>query len=40
MRTVPVDILINEDGTIEKAYYGKNTTDNLMFDDVKSFSLG
>ena len=40
MRTVPVDILINEDGTIEKAYYGKNTTDHLTFNDVKSFSLG
>ena len=40
MRTVPVDILINEDGTIEKAYYGKNTTDHLAFNEVKSFSLG
>ena len=29
MTTVPVDILINEDGVIEKAYYGKNTTDQL-----------
>ena len=40
MRTVPVDILINEDGTIERAYYAKNTTDHLSFDEVKTFSLG
>jgi thioredoxin-dependent peroxiredoxin len=40
MRTVPVDILIKEDGTIEKAYYGKNTTNHLKFDDIKRFSLG
>ena len=40
MRTVPVDILINEDGTIERAYYAKNTTDHLSFDEVKTFSMG
>ena len=40
MRTVPVDILINADGTIETAYYAKNTTDHLSFDEVKTFSKG
>ena len=39
MRTVPVDILINADGTIETAYYAKNTTDHLNFDEVKTFSM-
>ena len=31
MTTVSADILINEDGVIEKANYGKNTTDHLSF---------
>ena len=30
--------LINEDGVIEKAYYGKNTTDHLSFNEVLEFS--
>jgi peroxiredoxin len=38
MTTVPVDILINEDGVIEKAYYGKNTTDHLSFKEILEFS--
>ena len=38
MTTVPVDILINEDGVIEKAYYGKNTTDHLNFKQILEFS--
>jgi|TARA_B110000116_G_C16676824_1_gene508809 peroxiredoxin Q/BCP len=38
MTTVPVDILINEDGVIEKAYYGKNTTDHLTFKEILDFS--
>jgi len=38
MTTVPVDILINEDGVIEKAYYGKNTTDQLNFKQILEFS--
>ena len=39
LRTVPVDILINSDGTIEKVYYGKNTADHLNFEEIKNFSL-
>ena len=40
MTTVPVDILINSDGTIEKAYYGDSTADHLSFEEIKEFSLG
>ena len=39
MRTVPVDILLNEDGTIEKAYYGNSTADHLKFLEIKEFAL-
>jgi peroxiredoxin len=39
MTTVPVDILLNEDGIVEKVYYGSNTTDHLKFDEIKSFSI-
>ena len=39
MTTVPVDVLINSDGTIEKAYYGKSTADHLSFEEIKNFSL-
>ena len=39
LRTVPVDILINSDGTIEKVYYGKNTADHLNFEEIKNFSV-
>ena len=39
MITVPVDILINTDGTIERVYYGKNTADHLSFEQIKKFAL-
>jgi peroxiredoxin len=39
MTIVPVDVLINETGVIEKVYYGKNTTDHMSFDEIKKFSL-
>ena len=39
MTIVPVDILINKKGVIEKVYYGQNTTDHLSFDEIKYFSL-
>ncbi len=39
LRTVPVDILINKDGTIEKLNYGLNTADHIDFDEIKKFSL-
>tara|TARA_B110000014_G_scaffold253765_1_gene233538 strand:+ start:3185 stop:3715 length:531 start_codon:yes stop_codon:yes gene_type:complete len=38
LTTVPVDILLNEDGTISKAYYGNDTGDHLSFDEIKDFS--
>ena len=38
MTIVPVDVLINEAGIIEKVYYGKNTTDHMSFDEIKKFS--
>ena len=38
MFTVPVDVLLNEDGTVEKAYYGKNTTDHLSFQEILEFA--
>ena len=38
MTIVPVDVLINEAGIIEKVYYGKNTTDHISFDEIKKFS--
>ena len=37
--TIPVDILIDENGVISEVYYGKNTSDHLSFDKIKSFSL-
>jgi hypothetical protein len=39
MTIVPVDVLINDTGVIEKVYYGQNTTDHLSFDEIKEFSL-
>jgi len=39
MTIVPVDVLINKKGVIEKVYYGQNTTDHLSFDEIKYFSL-
>ena len=38
MTTVPVDILIDANGVVEKSYYGKNTTDHLSFDDILQFT--
>ena len=39
LTTVPVDILINNDGIIEKVYYGKSTADHLNFEEIKRFAL-
>ncbi len=36
--TVPVDILVNEDGAIEKVHYGQNTTDHLTFKEILEFA--
>ena len=39
MTTVSEDILLNDDGIIEKVYYGSNTPDHLKFDAIKSFFI-
>ena len=38
MLTVPVDILINEKGVVERVYYGKTTADHMNFDDILGFA--
>jgi len=37
--TMPADFLIDREGTIQIAYYGKDEGDHLPFDSVKKFSL-
>jgi len=37
--TMPADFLIDRDGIIQVAYYGKDEGDHLPFDKVKEFSL-
>lgn len=39
MDTMPADFLINEDGIIETAYYGKDEGDHLPIEQVKAFAL-
>ena len=34
---VPADFLINPDGTIHTAYYGKNIGDHLLMNNIRSF---
>jgi len=38
MTTMPADFLIDREGIIQVAYYGKDEGDHLPFDTVKSFS--
>jgi peroxiredoxin len=37
---IPADFLINEDGTIHTAYYGKDASDHIPFDSVEAFLAG
>ncbi len=37
--TMPVDILVDENGLIQTAYYGKDEGDHLPFEQIKTFSL-
>lgn len=37
--TMPADLLVDKNGIIVKAYYGKDEGAHLAFEDVKSFSL-
>jgi peroxiredoxin len=36
---MPADFLVDEDGVIQNAYYGKDEGDHLPFEQVKAFSL-
>jgi hypothetical protein len=38
--TLPVDFLVDEAGTIQVAYYGRDEGDHLPFARVKRFSPG
>tara|TARA_B100000963_G_C22365130_1_gene553388 strand:+ start:203 stop:742 length:540 start_codon:yes stop_codon:yes gene_type:complete len=38
LSTIPVDILIDENGKVVKAHYCKNTADHLSIDEMVSFS--
>ena len=37
LTTVPVDILVNDNGIIEKVHYGRNTTDHMNFEEILDF---
>jgi len=37
--TMPADFLIDREGIIRNAYYGKDEGDHLAFDEVKAFSM-
>lgn len=39
MTTMPADFLVDEDGVIRHAYYGKDEGDHLPFDQVKQFAM-
>lgn len=39
MTTMPADFLIDKDGIIRTAYYGKDEGDHLPFEQVKAFSM-
>lgn len=39
LTTMPADFLVDENGVIQTAYYGKDEGDHLPFERVKAFSL-
>ncbi len=39
LTTMPADLLVDENGTIHTAHYGKDEGDHLSFEEVKAFSL-
>lgn len=39
LTTMPADLLVDRDGIVQEAYYGKDEGDHLSFDQVKEFSL-
>lgn len=40
MTRMPADFLIDENGVIQTAYYGKDAGDHLAFSQIKAFALG
>ena len=40
LATLPADFLVDGQGMIQQAYYGKDSCDHLHFDQVKAFALG
>ena len=40
MTTMPADFLVDENGIIQTAFYGKDEGDHLSFAEVKKFALG
>ncbi|HFA51491.1 MAG TPA: AhpC/TSA family protein [Bacteroidetes bacterium] len=40
LTTMPADFLVDKNGTIKEAYYGKDEGDHLPFEEVRRFSLG
>lgn len=38
MTTMPLDILVDENGIVQSAYYGKDEGDHMPFDQVKEFA--
>lgn len=40
MLTMPLDILVDEDGLIHTAYYGRDEGDHLAFEAIKAFASG
>ena len=38
MTTMPLDILVDENGIVQFAYYGKDEGDHMMIEQVKEFA--
>lgn len=40
LTVMPADFLIDENGVIQTAYYGKDAGDHLPFSRIKAFAIG
>ena len=38
MTTMPLDILVDEHGTVQSVYYGKDEGDHMPFSQIKEFA--
>ena len=38
MTTMPLDILVDEQGTVQSVYYGKDEGDHMPFSQIKEFA--